>query len=151
MEYIKWKEWPPDRAKKAYDEGYYIEAMQTLHGMLEIKCQELFMLIGAEHYKQKHAEIWDISNEIPFNMLLKVLFVLGQISKEEFDNLQSLNSIRNKIIHQMFKEPYEKEYLGVPKNIYDEVFNRSLEFTAIIEERIHKIVWPDTKNEIKEK
>ncbi|SIS16506.1 hypothetical protein SAMN05878276_2752 [Aquipseudomonas alcaligenes] len=37
------------------------------------------------------------------------------------------NSMRNKIIHQIFKEPYEDIHDGVPRAEYDAVFRRTLE------------------------
>ena len=140
MEYINNRQWPTDRAKKAYDEGYYAEAIQTLHSWLEVICREMLGLVGSVYFKTKLSDTWDITDEISLSNILKVLFILGQITKEEYDGMQELNSMRNKIIHQMYKDPYEKEFKGIPKTEYDRVFNSSLEYCELLQEKNEKLV-----------
>jgi hypothetical protein len=125
MEYIKSYGMPDEQAQKAYEDGYYIEAIQTLHGFIENQARSFLMLVGCIHFKSKQEETWDLSDTISLNDALKVLRVLNQISEEEFVQLKKFNALRNKIIHQIYKEPYEKEYLGVPKKEYDEIFLES--------------------------
>ena len=110
MEYIRRKGWPTDCAKKAYDEEYFAEAIQTLHGWLESQSREMLKLVGSIYFNTKLSDTWDITDEISLGNILKVLFILGQITKEEYEGMQRLNAMRNKIIHQMFKEPYEKKF-----------------------------------------
>ena len=87
MEYINNRQWPTDRAKKAYDNGYFAEAIQTLHGWLESQSQEMLKLVGCRYFKTNLSDTWDITDEISLSNILKVLFVLGQITKEEYDKL----------------------------------------------------------------
>ena len=35
MEYIRIRDWPPDHAYEAYKRGYFVEAIQVLHGYIE--------------------------------------------------------------------------------------------------------------------
>lgn len=140
MEFIKNREWPPERAQKAYNDGYFAEAIQTLHGWLEIKCREMFMLVGGIYFNTDLSDTWDITDEISLNNIIKNLLVLGQITKEEYQDLQQLNTMRNKIIHQMFKEPYEKEFKGIPKKEYDAVFKISLQYSDLLQEKIDNLV-----------
>jgi len=139
MEYIKNRGWPPEVAKKAYNDGYYAEAIQTLHGWLESQCREMLKIVGSVHFQTNLSDTWDITDEISLNNIIKTLFVLGQITKEEYEGLQELNTVRNKIIHQMFKEPYDKEFKGILKEQYDTVFNRSLEYSQLLQEKLEKV------------
>ena len=122
MKYIKWKGLPDEAAKKAYEDGYYIEAIQNLHGYLENQARSLLMLVGCVHFESKQSEVWDLSDTISLNDTLKVLRVLNQITDEEFSRFKRFNSLRNKVVHQYYKEPYENENLVVPKREFNEVF-----------------------------
>lgn len=129
MEYIKFNgknNLPEEAAKKAYENGYYIEAIQTLHGFIENQANELLLLIGCEIFNSKHSDIWDLTYERSFSDTLNVLRILNQITQEEYRDFKKFNSLRNKIIHQYYKEPYEQIYIGIPKREYDEVFNETI-------------------------
>lgn len=139
MEYVKSRGWPTDLAKKAYDDGYFAEAIQTLHGWIESQCREMLKLVGSEHFKTKLSDTWDMTDEISLVNIIKILFVLGQITKEEYEGLLELNSMRNKIIHQMFKDPYEKEFKGISKEEYDKVFSKSLGSSELLQEKMNKL------------
>ena len=39
----------------------------------------------------------------------------------------------------MFKEPYDKEFKGILKEQYDTVFNRSLEYSQLLQEKLEKV------------
>lgn len=84
------------------------------------------MLVGSVHFNSKQKDTWDIADTISFNDCLKVLFALNQITRVELDELSEFNSLRNKIVHQIYKEPYEVVHPGVPKSEYDKVFQRTL-------------------------
>ena len=89
MEYIKKRGWPPDCAQDAYDNAYFIEAIQVLHAWLECKCRELVMLVGAVYFDAELSDTWDIVDGISFKDTVKILFALNQISKQEFEDLQA--------------------------------------------------------------
>lgn len=57
---------------------------------------------------------------------MKVLRILNQTGAQDFTSLKKFNSLRDKIAHQYFKDPYDKEYLGIPKREYDEVFQETI-------------------------
>ena len=127
MEYIRPNSTPDKLAVDAYANGNYIEAIQLLHSWLENQAQELLKIVGSEYFNAKLEETWNITDTLSFNICIKVLFILNQISSIEYDDFREFNSLRNKIIHQIYKEPYEKEFLGIPKQHYDKVYEKSLE------------------------
>ncbi len=131
---------PDELAKKAHDDGYYIEAIQVIHGWLENQARSFLMLVGCVHFKSEQSETWDLSDTISLNDTLKVLRILNQISTEEFTNFKKFNSLRNKIVHQYYKEPYEKEYHGIPEREYDEVFEETIRQAYFFTEKCESIV-----------
>lgn len=140
MEYIKSSKVPDERAQKAYEAGYYIEAIQTLHGFIENQARSFLMLVGCVHFNSKQKETWDLSDTLTLNNVLKALRILNQISEKEFVQLKKFNALRNKIIHQIYKEPYEKKYSGVPKKEYDEVFMESKNQVYFFTQKCEEIV-----------
>ena len=60
MEYIKSSKVPDERAQKAYEAGYYIEAIQTLHGFIENQARSFLMLVGCVYCNSKQKETWDL-------------------------------------------------------------------------------------------
>jgi hypothetical protein len=139
-EYIKHNGDPAELAGEAYRLGFYVEAIQILHAFLENQARSLFMLVGCVHFESKQKEIWEIADSFSLHNCLKALLIINQITKSEFEELNEFNSMRNKVVHQIFKEPYEKAYLGVLKSDFDNIFNSTLEqirfFTCKIEEII---------------
>ena len=127
MEYINLKGLPSEEAMRAYDEGYYVEAIQIMHGWIENQAQSFLTLVGSVHFNAEMKNTWDKTDTLSLNQILKVLFILNQITESEFDKFNKLNSVRNKIIHQLYKDPYDTEYMGVPKTEYDEVFQEMLD------------------------
>ncbi len=49
---------------------------------------------------------WDIANQIPLLHVARCLYVQGDISKALFDSIALFNSMRNKLTHRIFVEPY---------------------------------------------
>ncbi len=70
-----------DHAREAYKAGFYIEAMQVLHGWIEVRLRELLLSLRAEAVGiDKHwGRIWDMTNEIPLLAAARALFVAGII------------------------------------------------------------------------
>lgn len=126
MEYVTPKGMPGELARKAYEDGYFIEAIQTLHGWLENQARSYLMLVGCTYFESNQKDIWDLADSISLNDTLKVLRILNQINDEEFSKFKKFNSLRNKIIHQYFKEPYAAVYKGFPKGQYDEIFEETI-------------------------
>jgi hypothetical protein len=126
-QYISYRDDPRKLAERAYRQGFYVEAIQILHAFLENQAQSLFMLVGCVHFKAEQENTWDIADSFSFNHCVKALFVLNQITKDEFSEFSKFNSLRNKIVHQIFKEGYEYAHKGVPKGEYDTIFHRTLD------------------------
>jgi len=140
LEYIRPQGMPDESAHKAYKNGYYIEAIQILHGWLENQARSFLMLVGAIHFDAQQKDTWDLTDTITLNDTLKVLRILNQISHDDFVQFKNFNSLRNKIIHPYFKEPYEKIYEGYPKEKYDEAFNETIRQAYYFTERCEQIV-----------
>lgn len=119
-QYIRPKKWPMDHAKEAYKAGYYIEAIQVLHGWIEVKLRELLISLRAEAagHDRHFAHIWDMTNDISLLNAAKALFIAGVISEAQYSRIQAFNRVRNNLIHKFFFDPYEKPYPGIPKREY---------------------------------
>jgi len=140
MEYIKHRGDPRELAEQAYRQGFYVEAIQILHSFLENQARSFFMLIGSVHFNAEQKDTWDIADSFSFHECLKALFVLNQITKSEFDEFNKFNSLRNKVVHQIFKEPYEEIHEGVPKADYDLLFNRTLDQIDFFTRKTEEII-----------
>jgi hypothetical protein len=140
IEYIKINEWAPDYADNAYHEGYFVEAIQVLHGWIEIQARSLLMLVGSTHFSTKLSDTWDTIDEIPYKDVVKSLFAVGQLTKQELDELLLINSSRNKMIHQIYKDPYDKIHHGFPKDDYDYAFKRTMVWADKMREKNETII-----------
>ncbi len=140
MEYIRIRGWPPDHAHEAYEKGYFVEAIQVLHGWIESQARELLMLIGSIHFHTKLADTWNYVDEMSYKDVVKALLVVGQVTTEESADLLRINSARNKMIHQIFKEPYEKLHKGFPKPEFDRVFKDAMKWADRMSEKSDELV-----------
>jgi len=140
VKFIRLKGDPDEAAQSTYDAGHFIEAIQILHGWMENQAQSSLMLVGAVHFDAKQSDTWDLTDTIRFSTCVKVLFILNQITKSEYDELTELNKMRNKIIHNLYEEPYEVPYKGVPKSAYDKVFKRTLEQIYLLTNKCAQII-----------
>ena len=136
-DYIRIKKWPADHAQDAYDAGYYIEALQTLHGWMEVKLRELLQLQGAgKHINESEngsARVHNMTNELSLNQISKTLFITGALPEDTLNKVLSFNRVRNNLIHKLYHDPYEKEYLGIPRNEYDKAFKDGISLGYDIE------------------
>jgi hypothetical protein len=126
-QYITYRDDPRKLAEQAYQQGFYVEAIQILHAYLENQAQSLLMLVGCVHFNAEQEDTWGIADSFSFLQCVKALFVLNQITKDQFSEFSEFNSLRNKVVHQIFKEPYEHAHEGVPKDDYDMIFKRTLD------------------------
>lgn len=139
-EYIKIRDWPPDHARDAYNRGFFVEAIQVLHGWIECQARGLLKLIGSVHFSTDLDDTWDSVDEIPYKDIIKVLLAVGQITKNESADLLQINSFRNKMIHQIFKDPLEKIHYGVPKQEYDDIFKQAMHWADLMLEKNEAII-----------
>ena len=139
-EYIRIRDWPTDHAREAYEKGYFVEAIQVLHGWIETQARSLLMLVGNVYFSTKQAETWDSVNEIGYKDVVKALLAVGQITKHESSDLLQINSARNKMIHQIYREPYEKVHLGFLKSEYDRIFQQAMQWAERMSEKNENII-----------
>ena len=125
-EYIKIKGWPSDHAEKAYRQGFYIEAIQVLHAWVETQARSFLMLVGSVHFKAKQRDTWELADTFSLNQCMKALFVLNHITKDEYDAFKQLNAMRNKVIHQIFRDPHDDVFEGVARSEYDRVYKATM-------------------------
>ena len=140
MEYIRIRDWPPDHAQEAYQKGYFVEAIQVLHGYIENQARGLLMLVGSVHFSANLSDTWDSVDEMPYKDVVKALLAVGQLTKQESADLLQINSVRNKMIHQIFKEPYEKIHHGFPKPEYDRVFQQAMRWAEKMSDKNEAII-----------
>jgi len=134
-EFIRIIEWPTEHAQKAYDNKNYVEALQVLHGWIENKLQEILILIGSIDFNMDSSKTWDIANQVNYINAARVLFILSQLSDSEYQKIIKFNSLRNQLIHKLFHEPYEKEYKGILKKEYDNVFNHGKQLAELLQRK----------------
>ena len=138
--YIRIDGWPSDHAHEAYEKGYYVEAIQVLHGYIENQARSLLVLVGSVHFSTKQSETWDTVDEIAYKDVIKALLAVGQITKQESLDLLQVNSVRNKMIHRLFKEPYVYAHPGFPKEEYDRVFKQAMLWADRMREKTEEII-----------
>lgn len=109
-----------DHAKEAYKAGYYIEAIQVLHGWIEVKLRELLVSLRVESkgHDKHFGRIWDMTNEISLLSAAKALLIAGVITEAKYSRIQAFNRVRNNLIHKYFYDPYENAYHGIPRREY---------------------------------
>ena len=141
-EFIRIEGWVTEHAQKAYESKNFVEALQVLHGWIENKLQELLILTGSIDHESDMSKIWDIANQINLVTSAHVLFILSQLTENEYQKIIKFNGIRNQLIHKIYHDPYEKIYKGVPKEKYDEAFKIGMELSDLLqmktEEKIEK-------------
>lgn len=91
--------------------------------------------------KRGYREIWDITQEMGFHQLAKTLFVTGKLSELEHSKLQRFNSTRNRVVHKFLWEPYEKDYKGVPKREFDEIFQAGISLVNEMDGKAATVLW----------
>ena len=136
---VIFKAYPPEHAEMAYRAGFYVEAIQVLHGWIEVKLQELFLLSRHKNLKHSYSEIWDSAFGIPLIQVAKVLLVSGKLDKPTFDAVNRFNSMRNKIIHKIFNEPYDSPAKPISKVEYDKAFTFGTELSWKLEGTLGKL------------
>ena len=136
-EHIRIKKWPADHAQDAYDAGYYIEALQTLHGWMEVKLRELLQLQRAgapsTDRDEEWERAWNTTNDLTLSQIAKALFIIGALPADTLNKILAFNRVRNNLIHKLFYEPYEKEYPGIPRAEYDRAFRDGVDLGYLIE------------------
>ncbi len=119
---IKIEIYPIDKhANSAYKRGHFVEAIQVLHGYLEMRMYEALMLLAPNTFSTKIKKIIDSCNEIPFREIVKILWILNYINDNERNELNALNKVRNEVVHDLFSD--EKE---ISKKKYDQIFKNSI-------------------------
>jgi hypothetical protein len=61
---------PIEHAKKAYSEGYFLEAIQVVHGFLELQMRELIYLQKKKHPALMTISIQQLNLCIPYHSAL---------------------------------------------------------------------------------
>lgn len=139
--FIKIPGYPPDHAQQAYRNGYFLEAIQTLHGYLERKVQELLLMqrVAKSELDESWPKAWDVSVEFTLNNAAKALFVIKAISEEELNKISKFNRVRNNLVHKLFFDPHDEKWQGVKREEYDKLFEIALELCEEIDSKSAEI------------
>jgi len=119
---------------QAIRDGYYVEAMQVLHGYLEWQLRLFFVASGLK--TDHHPLAWDLSYEFPLHFACKALFILGKISKEEMDLIIRVNKTRNQLVHGLFRDPYDGEDRSLPRQLYDRTVKDAQDLVKTLDNRL---------------
>jgi len=134
-EFIRIEGWVTEHAQMAYQNKFYIEALQVLHGWIENKLQELLILTGGIEFESNISKIWDVANQINLVSSAHTLFILSQITESDYQKIIKFNGVRNHLIHKIYHDPYEKRYEGIPKEQYDEAFKIGIELSDLLQKK----------------
>jgi len=128
---------PYKHAEKAYSDGYFIEAIQVIHGCIERQLRELIFAQGTHRPHENFDLAIDFMFEVPFNIAVKILFIQKAISKKLRDRLVDFNKARNGIIHKIYFDNSSGSWQGFPKSQYDRAYKDGLELITILEDMVH--------------
>ncbi len=137
--YIRITESPLEHADKAYKAGFYVEAIQVLHGAIEFKLREMLMLIGSVYFDAKLKETWDLADQSSLINAANTLHILGQLTRDDLNELVEVNRCRNELIHKIFHEPYEKSWFGYPVQKYQRIYSIAKKWMGTLEIRVFEI------------
>lgn len=126
MEYLKIKGHPIEHAKTAHDNGYYFEAIHTLHSWMECKLRELLLMQRKDKPYKDWPKSWDLTQEFSLIQSAKALFVIDEISNYELSQIVHFNKVRNNMVHKLFYEPYYSEWKGVEFESYEKAYGDGL-------------------------
>jgi len=98
-------------AEEAFKEGRYVEAFALLHACIDWWMADLIQLSECIRDSSK-TDFFLNENEYRFVSSAKCLFCKSIINKEQFDKLIEFNRLRNKIIHRLVMQAYQRR----PKN-----------------------------------
>jgi hypothetical protein len=136
--YIHIDYFPYDYAKKAYDDGYFIEAIQVIHGCIERQLCELIFHNRSTPGPHANFDLaYDLMLEVSLNVAVKVLFIQKVLSQKERDNILNFNKTRNNIIHKIYFDTSNGAWQGYPKSQYDKAFDDGLKLMVFLEDKVH--------------
>jgi hypothetical protein len=133
---IEW--YPIEHIERAYNSGFYIEAIQVMHAFIELEIRELIYLTSSNLVPHEEFELaYDSMFDISMNIGTKVLFIQGTLSKDERDKLTNFNKIRNTMVHQIFSKDGNS---GILKEKFDEVYKTGLNLMEMLEVKMHSMI-----------
>jgi hypothetical protein len=139
--FIRVDYWPHEHARRAYAKGFFIEAIQVLHGCVERQLRELiFLSASGQGSHEDYDSAIDSMFELPLHVVVKVLFIQKALSKTLRDRLMSFNKARNAIVHKIYFDSSRAGWQGLPKAQYDKAFHDGLALIEVLEEKIHEFV-----------
>jgi hypothetical protein len=131
--------YPPYHAERAFEDGYYIEALQTLHIWIEVKIQEWLLLSKHGNSRVSQREVWDAAFSTSLVNAIKALFIVGKMPKSLYQDVCKFNSMRNKVIHRLFVEPYDGEMPSVSFDEYGKVFKSGIKICQKLDGHLAKL------------
>lgn len=138
VECIQFDSYPTEHAMKAFENGYYFEAVFVLHGFMHAKMLELFYL-SCHKSLVKTEDFEEVLSRLSFDGISAVLYMRKRMSKKEYLVLKKLNQLRNKLAHEYFYEDgYRK--LEIKTNDLKTLFSNALKLCEKIEYRSDKRV-----------
>lgn len=140
------------KAQKAFDNTFYVEALVLLHNEIEFHLKTLVRLdiLGSGQVVEKK---WKYIEELSYKNVAKLAFIFDFIEPELFEMLQVFNRARNNIVHELLRINKKKktqiklktiqEAFNIGKNNLNnitDIFIAKLELTNLEIKKIHKEV-----------
>ena len=144
----RFKEFPPDHALEAFKKEYYLEAVGVLHGFIESQMRSILHAYSTTVINNSDEQVWDINEKFDFKNLTNILFVLQIIKRKEYDQLFSLNSLRNEIIHKYFYDPFDHNYIGASKKKFLSIFKPAYDLSWKLNELNEKMYMPSEEAKV---
>ncbi len=106
--------------EEAYEKGFYLEAITIIHVDLEFFMRQIILLNANINMDSVSDKKWNLIHEIRYIQLAKLLFALDFIDENIYNELQTFNKTRNRIVHDLFNLSYKKK--GISKKTLDQHF-----------------------------
>ncbi len=110
------------QALDAFYGDYLFEGVQLMHGHLESCVRTLIFACGPKRKMSEFIHVQGVSQDINLSQGIKCLYVLGFITKEQYDKAVCLNKIRNKMIHELHTYKALKDDPSINRRDMEEAF-----------------------------
>jgi len=131
--------YPPDHAAAARRSGYYVEAIQILHGWIEVKLQEWLLLSRHHNIRGSFDAVWESAFGMPLLQVAKALFVTGKMNKTTFDAVCRFNAMRNRVIHKLFQQKYDTPGPSISVSEYSAAFEYGIRLSNRLEGQLARL------------
>jgi len=104
-----------------------IKIVESFLSWFENQANILVMMIGLSQFDSELEEISNFSDSFSFNKCLRILLILNQITKSEFDEFNEIDKIRNELVNNIYEKNFSREKIRNKNKQIDKVFKVGLD------------------------